>query len=83
MVGVLVREDVHFPLGAALLKDVTVRVGLVNVPRYLSQLFALVRNERLRPREMVTHTFSLSDAPRAYALFDRKEDGCLKVCLRP
>lgn len=83
IVGVLVREDVRFPLANAFLKDVTVRAGLVNVPRYLPALLALVRRGRLRPHEMITHTFGLEDAAQAYGKFDRKEDGCLKVCLRP
>ncbi|MCX8072894.1 MAG: zinc-binding dehydrogenase [Candidatus Binatia bacterium] len=83
MVGVLVRDDVPFPLGASFLKDVTFRAGLVSVPQYLPRLFALVRHGRLQPRKMITHHFSLSDAVAAYRTFDRREGGCLKVCLRP
>lgn len=83
MVGVLVRSDVSFPLGSAFLKDISFRVGLVNVPRYLGRLEALVRHGRLQPRTMLTHSFSLAEAPLAYRTFDRKLGGCLKVCLRP
>ena len=83
MVGVLVREDVPFPLATAFLKDVTLRIGLVNVPRYLPQLFALLRRGKLNPKRLLTHTFPLSEAPAAYKTFDRKADGCLKVCLEP
>lgn len=83
MVGVLIAEDVPFPLATAFLKDITLRTGLVNVPRFLPSLFRLVQHGKLHPEEMVTHTFPLSDAAAAYRLFDRKENGCLKVCLEP
>ncbi len=83
MVGVLVKEDVRLPLGTAFLKDVTLRVGLVNVPRYLPALFSLLHKHRLRAGAMITHVLSLADAARAYAMFDRKEQGCIKLCLRP
>jgi threonine dehydrogenase-like Zn-dependent dehydrogenase len=31
----------------------------------------------------VTHELPLEDAPRAYELLQKKEDGCIKVVLRP
>lgn len=81
MVGVLVQENVPFPLASAFLKDLTLRTGLVNVPRFLPSLFRLVEHGKLRPRTMVTHTFPLAEAAEAYRVSDRKENGCLKVCL--
>ena len=35
------------------------------------------------PTFVVTHILSLDDAPDAYELFKRKEDGCVKVVLKP
>lgn len=83
VVGVLIREDFPFPMGTALLKDITLRVGLVNVQRFLPRLVALVQAGRLSLAPLVTHRMPLDEAPAAYRLFDQRRDGCLKVCLTP
>ena len=31
----------------------------------------------------ITHTMPLADAPRGYAIFDKKEDRAIKVMLKP
>lgn len=36
-----------------------------------------------RPSRIITHTMALADAPKGYAIFDRKEDRAIKVMLRP
>jgi len=41
------------------------------------------RANKLRPARIITHTMSLADAPRGYAIFDRKEAREIKVMLRP
>jgi threonine dehydrogenase-like Zn-dependent dehydrogenase len=33
--------------------------------------------------DLVTHTAGLSEAPELYAKFQKKEDGCIKVVLKP
>ena len=38
---------------------------------------------RLTPRRIITHTMPLGDAPRGYAIFDRKEGRAIKVMLKP
>ncbi len=71
------------PIGAAMNKGLTFRMAQANVKRYLPRLVEHVRAGRLRGRELVTHRFPLEHAPRAYELFDRKEDGCVKCVLLP
>ncbi len=83
VVGVLIRDDFPFPMGTALLKDITVRVGLVNVGHFLPRLFGLVRAGRLSLAPLITHRFALEEAPQAYRLFDTRAGGCLKVWLHP
>jgi S-(hydroxymethyl)glutathione dehydrogenase/alcohol dehydrogenase len=46
-------------------------------------LMPLVRNGKLRPARIITHTMALTEAPRGYAIFDRKEDHAVKVMLKP
>jgi threonine dehydrogenase-like Zn-dependent dehydrogenase len=44
---------------------------------------ALVEEGVIDPTFVITHILSLDDAPHAYELFKRKEDGCVKVVLKP
>jgi len=32
---------------------------------------------------MATHHLPLAEGPAAYAMFQKKQDGCIKVVLRP
>src|SRR4030095_14184517 len=43
VVGVIVMPDFPFPMGTALMKDITFRIGLVNVPRFIPILLPLIR----------------------------------------
>ena len=83
VVGVLIQEDFAFPMGTAFMKDLTFRVGLVNVPRFIPTLLPLIRSGRLDPAALISHHLPLADGARAYSLFDKREDGCLKVALQP
>jgi alcohol dehydrogenase len=83
VVGVLIDQDFAFPMGTAFMKDLTFRVGLVNVQRYLPPLLSLVRSGRLDPTTLISHRLPLTDAVQAYAMFAARRDGCLKVALSP
>jgi 2-desacetyl-2-hydroxyethyl bacteriochlorophyllide A dehydrogenase len=83
VVGVLIQQDFSFPMGTAFMKDLTFRVGLVNVARFIPTLLPLIRSGRLEPTSLISHHLPLADGKRAYELFDRREDGCLKVVLQP
>ena len=71
------------PIGAAFAKGLTLRMGQTHVHRYMRPLLALVEKGVIDPTFAVTHILSLDDAPDAYELFKRKEDGCVKVLLKP
>jgi threonine dehydrogenase-like Zn-dependent dehydrogenase len=49
----------------------------------MGPLLPLVQASKLRPARIITHTMALGDAPKGYAIFDRKEDRAIKVMLRP
>ncbi|HUI25701.1 MAG TPA: alcohol dehydrogenase catalytic domain-containing protein [Candidatus Kryptonia bacterium] len=83
VVGVLVQNDFSFPMGTALMKDLTFRIGLVNVIGFIPTLLPLVRSGRLDPAALITHRLPLSDGVRAYELFSGRSDGCIKVALQP
>ena len=71
------------PIGAAFAKGLTQRMGQTHVHRYMQPLMALVAEGVIDPTFVITHILSLDDAPDAYELFKRKEDGCVKVVLKP
>ncbi|MDX2131343.1 MAG: zinc-dependent alcohol dehydrogenase [Planctomycetota bacterium] len=71
------------PMGVAFNKGVTFRMGQVRVQAYQHQLLHLILEGRLQPEDIITHTLPLTDAPDAYRMFNKKEDNCLKVVLKP
>ena len=72
-----------FPFGAAFAKGLTFRMGQTPVHRYLRPLLQLIAEGRIDPAFVITHRMPLEEAPIAYDIFQRKEDGCIKVVLEP
>ena len=71
------------PLGAAFNKSLTLKMGQTHVQRFLPDLLRRVRDGEIDPRFIITHRLPLSEAPEAYRQFKEKEDGCIKVVLKP
>jgi len=82
-VGVYVEPSMGFPAREAFFKDLTRKMGICNARNYMTPLLPLVRVGKLKPARIITHTMALADAPKGYAIFDRKEDRAIKVMLRP
>jgi len=73
-----------FPLGDLFDMQVTLRMGQANVLRWAGDIMPLLRDgDPLGVDDLATHEMALDEAPRAYAMFQAKEDGCIKVVLRP
>jgi threonine dehydrogenase-like Zn-dependent dehydrogenase len=66
-------------------KQVTVRMGQANVRRWVPDVLPLVQDpeDPLGVLDLRTHRLPLERAPEAYAMFQKKEDGCIKVVLDP
>lgn len=66
-------------------KQVTLRMGQANVRRWVDDLLPLVADDAdpLGVLDLRTHRVPLADAPAAYAMFQHKRDGCIKVVLDP
>jgi threonine dehydrogenase-like Zn-dependent dehydrogenase len=66
-------------------KQVTIRQGQANVRRWTNDLLPLVLDpaDPLGVLGLRTHRWPLERAPEAYEMFQRKEDGCVKVVLDP
>jgi threonine dehydrogenase-like Zn-dependent dehydrogenase len=71
------------PMGSAMNKGLTFFMGQTHVHRYLDTLFNLIKEGAIDPRFVITHRLPLEDAPDAYRAFRDKQDGCIKVVLKP
>jgi len=72
-----------FPLGAALNKSLTFKMGQCHVHRYLRPLLDRIENGEIDPSFVITHQLDLDETPRGYEMFKNKEDNCEKVVLKP
>jgi threonine dehydrogenase-like Zn-dependent dehydrogenase len=71
------------PMGAAMNKGLTFRMGQTHVHRYVPTLLAKVQAGEIDPSFVITHRLPLSEAPHAYEIFRDKRDNCIKVVLQP
>jgi threonine dehydrogenase-like Zn-dependent dehydrogenase len=71
------------PLGAAFQKGVTIRMGQCNVLNYLDKLMRMIEEGKIDPSFVITHRVALDDAPQMYDVFKKKQDGCIKVVMKP
>jgi threonine dehydrogenase-like Zn-dependent dehydrogenase len=71
------------PMGAAFAKGLTLRMGQTHVHRYLPALLSYIEEGAIDPSFVISHRFSLEEAPAAYDMFLNKQDGCTKVVMRP
>ncbi len=72
-----------FPMGALMQKGLTVRTGQTHVNKWAQDLLRRIVEGEIDPSFVVTHTASLDQGPDLYKTFRDKEDGCVKVVLKP
>ncbi|MEH2160921.1 MAG: zinc-dependent alcohol dehydrogenase [Nostoc sp.] len=71
------------PMGAAMNKGLTLKMGQTHVHKYLRPLLEHVQNGDIDPTFVITHTLPLEQAPHGYEIFKDKKDNCIKVVLKP
>lgn len=81
--GVYIGFPDKLPFGALMNKGLTVKTGQTHTQRYMAPLLKKVESGEIDPSFVVTHTRPLVDAPEMYKTFRDKEDGCIKVILKP
>jgi threonine dehydrogenase-like Zn-dependent dehydrogenase len=65
-------------------KQMQLRMGQANVRRWVDDLLPLVVDgDPLDVDGFATHHLALDEAPDAYAMFQKKQDGAVKVLFRP
>ncbi|QIE29632.1 zinc-dependent alcohol dehydrogenase [Caballeronia sp. SBC2] len=71
------------PFGASMNKGLTWKMGQTHVNRWTDDLLHRIQEGQIDPSFVITHTVSLEDGPGMYKTFRDKEDGCIKVVLKP
>jgi len=71
------------PWGQAMNKGLTFRMGQTHVNRWTDDLLRRIEQGQIDPSFVITHTARLEDGPEMYKVFRDKQDGCVKVVLRP
>jgi threonine dehydrogenase-like Zn-dependent dehydrogenase len=72
-----------FPLGAAFAKGLTLKMGQTHMHKYMPQLLQRIERGEINPSFIITHRVTLDQAPEMYKTFREKEDGCIKVVMKP
>ncbi|HLU35688.1 MAG TPA: zinc-dependent alcohol dehydrogenase [Thermomicrobiales bacterium] len=81
--GVYVGFADKIPLGTIMNKGLTIKTGQTHMHRYMEPLLQKVVDGEIDPSFVITHTAPLDQAPDLYKKFRDKEDGCIKVVLKP
>jgi threonine dehydrogenase-like Zn-dependent dehydrogenase len=71
------------PMGQAMNKGLTFRMGQTHVNRWTDDLLRRIEDGQIDPSFVVTHTAALQDGPEMYKVFRDKQDSCIKVVLKP
>jgi threonine dehydrogenase-like Zn-dependent dehydrogenase len=71
------------PIGTAMNKGLTMRMGQCNVKRYLPHLLEHLRAGHINGKALITHRFALEEAPYAYRQFASRKGGMIKCVLVP
>jgi threonine dehydrogenase-like Zn-dependent dehydrogenase len=71
------------PMGVAMNKGLTFRMGQTHVNRWTDDLLRRIENGEIDPSFVITHTVGLEKGPEMYKVFRDKQDSCVKVVLKP
>ncbi len=81
IIGVYTERLKTFPIGEAMGKNLTIRMGDCNHRKYIPKLVTWVQNRIFDSRDFVSHTLPLTDIVNGYKHFDKRDDGWIKVAL--
>jgi threonine dehydrogenase-like Zn-dependent dehydrogenase len=71
------------PTGALMNKGLTLKTGQTHVKRWTDDLLRRIEEGQINSTLPITHTVPLGRAPEMYKTFRDKQDGCIKVLLKP
>jgi threonine dehydrogenase-like Zn-dependent dehydrogenase len=71
------------PMGHAMNKGLTFRMGQTHVHRFAADLVKMIEEGLFDPSFVITHQVKLEQGPEMYRVFRDKQDSCIKVVLNP
>lgn len=80
-VGVHTAKQFSFSPGEAYDKNITYKIGRCPARYYAEKLLREEIVQRYPIEEIITHRYALAEGARAYEVFDKKMDGCIKPVL--
>jgi S-(hydroxymethyl)glutathione dehydrogenase/alcohol dehydrogenase len=83
MVGVYGGRYNLFPLGDFFARNITLKMGQCPAHSYVEPIMKLIKEGRFDATDIITHRLPLERGDHAYEIFDKKEDNCIKVVLKP
>ncbi len=81
--GVYIGFPDKLPMGAAMNKGLTFKMGQTHVQKYLKPLLEKIQTGKIDPSFVITHKVPLEKGPEMYKTFRDKKDKCVKVVLKP
>ncbi|HEY8554184.1 MAG TPA: zinc-dependent alcohol dehydrogenase [Burkholderiales bacterium] len=82
IVGVYPPNDRFFPIGLAMSKNLTVKMGNCNHRRYIPLLIEYVQSGVIDPARFLTQKQPFGSVLEAYKAFDTRQEGWVKVELK-
>ena len=83
IIGVYPATMNSFPIGAAMNKNLTLKMGGCNHRKYIPMLISLVRSGVIDPTLVLTQQEPMASVIDAYKVFDKRTPGWIKVELTP
>ncbi|HEV2778895.1 MAG TPA: zinc-dependent alcohol dehydrogenase [Actinophytocola sp.] len=84
IIGVYAGMVDPLPMMTMFDKQLQLRMGQANVWRWVDDIMPLLTDEDpLGTESFATHRLPLDEAPHAYEMFQKKQDGAVKILLRP
>jgi threonine dehydrogenase-like Zn-dependent dehydrogenase len=83
LIGVYPPTAITFPIGMAMNKNLTLKMGNCNHRKYIPHLVDLVRSGTVTPEDILTKVEPMAPVLEAYKAFDLRQPGWMKVELRP
>ena len=71
------------PMGSAINRGLTFRMAQTPVQHYMPKLLERIESGEIDPSFVITHRATLEEGPELYKTFRAKEDGCIKVVMKP
>ena len=84
LIGVYGGQTDPLPMLTLFDKQVTIRMGQANVKRWVDDIMPLLTDrDVLGADDFATHRLPIEEAAHAYEIFQKKQDGAIKILLKP